>query len=235
MKHGKQHRAAQAQVEGQKAYALEEAVALVLKVKHAKFDESLEIAMRLGVDPKHADQMVRGSVVLPNGTGKSVRVLALTKGAKEAEAQTAGADYVGCDEYIQKIQEGWLEFDALVATPDVMGQVGRLGKILGPRGLMPSPKTGSVTMDIGKAVSDLKAGKVEYRVDKAGNVHSVLGKSSFTAEKLVENARAFIEAVLRARPAAAKGQYLRRVAISTTMGPGVRIDHSRLLTEAKQV
>ncbi|MBI3872516.1 MAG: 50S ribosomal protein L1 [candidate division Zixibacteria bacterium] len=233
MKEGKKQKAAKAQVDPQKQYPLEEAVALASQLKHTRFDESMDIAMRLGVDPKHADQMVRGSVVLPNGTGKAVRVLALTKGEKEAEAKAAGADYVGCDEYVQKIQEGWLEFDALVATPDVMGQVGRLGKILGPRGLMPSPKTGSVTMDIGKAVSDLKAGKVEYRVDKAGNIHSVVGKSSFPVDKLIENARVFIDAVVRAKPAAAKGQYVRRVAISTTMGPGIKVDHGRMVADTK--
>jgi large subunit ribosomal protein L1 len=213
---------------------LDEAVALALKVRYAKFDESLDVAMRLGVDPKHADQIVRGTVLLPHGTGKSVRVLALTKGEKVAEATAAGADYVGSDEYIEKIQQGWLEFDAVVATPDVMGQVGRLGKILGPRGLMPSPKTGAVTMDIAKAVSDLKGGKVEYRVDRAGNVHGLVGKVSFNAEKLVENARTFIDAVIKAKPAASKGQYVRNVSISTTLGPGVKVDHSRLVSESKR-
>jgi large subunit ribosomal protein L1 len=233
MKEGKKQRAAKTKVEAQKLYPLEQAVTLACEVKHATFDESLEVAMRLGVDPKHADQMVRGSVVLPHGTGRTVRVLALTKGEKEAEARAAGADYVGSDEYVQKIQEGWLEFDALVATPDVMGLVGRLGKILGPRGLMPSPKTGSVTMDIGKAVADLKAGKVEYRVDRAGNVHCAVGKWSFGVEKLVTNARMFIDAVIRAKPTAAKGQYVKRVAVSTTMGPGIKVDHNPLVSESK--
>ncbi|HUU45363.1 MAG TPA: 50S ribosomal protein L1 [Acidobacteriota bacterium] len=233
MKVGKKHKTAKEKVDSQKLYPLEEAVALARDVKHAKFDESLEIAMRLGVDPKHADQMVRGSVVLPHGTGRTIRVLALTKGEKEAEAREAGADHVGCDDFVQKIQEGWLEFDAVVATPDVMSQVGRLGKILGPRGLMPSPKTGGVTMEIGKAVRDLKAGKVEFRVDKAGNVHSSLGKTSFEMEQLVANARSFIESVIRARPSAAKGQYVKRIALSTTMGPGIKVDHAPLVAELK--
>jgi large subunit ribosomal protein L1 len=208
-------------------------VALALNTRYAKFDESVDVAMRLGVNPKHADQIVRGTVVLPHGTGKTIRVLALTKGEKEAEAREAGADYVGSDEYIEKIQQGWLEFDAVVATPDVMSQVGRLGKILGPRGLMPSPKTGGVTMEIGKAVSDLKGGKVEYRVDRAGNVHGLVGKTSFEPDRLIENAQAFIGAVVRAKPAAAKGQYVCNVSISTTMGPGIKIDHSRLMAEMK--
>ena len=234
MKTGKKHRESKSKVNRGTALPLEDAVALALRVRYAKFDESLDVAMRLGVDPKHADQIVRGTVVLPHGTGKSVRVLALTKGEKQAEATLAGADYVGADEYIEKIQQGWLEFDAVVATPDVMGQVGRLGKILGPRGLMPSPKTGAVTMEIGKAVADLKGGKVEYRVDRAGNIHGLVGKTSFTAEKLVENARAFIDAVIRAKPPAAKGQYVRNVSISTTLGPGVKVDYSRLITESKR-
>jgi large subunit ribosomal protein L1 len=234
MKTGKKHRESKSKVDRGTALPLDEAVALALKVRYAKFDESLDVAMRLGVDPKHADQIVRGTVLLPHGTGKSVRVLALTKGEKVAEATAAGADYAGSDEYIEKIQQGWLEFDAVVATPDVMGQVGRLGKVLGPRGLMPSPKTGAVTMDIAKAVSDLKGGKVEYRVDRAGNVHGLVGKVSFNAEKLVENARAFIDAVIKAKPAASKGQYVRNVSISTTLGPGVKVDHSRLVSESKR-
>jgi large subunit ribosomal protein L1 len=234
MKTGKKHLQAKSKVSREKTYSLNEAVALALELRHAKFDESLEVAMRLGVDPKHADQIVRGTVILPHGTGKTIRVLALTKGEKEAEARAAGADFVGCDEFVQKIQEGWLDFDAIVATPDVMGQVGRLGKVLGPRGLMPSPKTGSVTMDIAKAVSDLKAGKVEYRVDRAGNIHSAVGKAGFGQEKLAVNARAFIDAVIRAKPAASKGQYVRTVTLCTTMGPGIKIDFSRLVADLKQ-
>jgi len=234
MKIGKKHRDAKSKIDRAATLPLEEAIDLALNVRHAKFDESVDVAMRLGVDPKHADQIVRGTVILPHGTGKTIRVLALTKGEKEAEAREAGADYVGADEFVQKIQEGWLDFDAVVATPDVMGQVGRLGKVLGPRGLMPSPKTGGVTMDIGKAVSDLKAGKVEYRVDRAGNVHSLVGKASFGRDKLITNARAFIDAVMRARPPAAKGQYVRHVSVSTTMGPGVPVDHSRLAADTKK-
>jgi large subunit ribosomal protein L1 len=233
MKVGKKHLQAKSKVSREKNYALGEAIELALELRHAKFDESLEVAMRLGVDPKHADQIVRGTVILPHGTGKSVRVLALTKGEKEAEARAAGADFVGCDEFVQKIQGGWLDFDAIVATPDVMGQVGRLGKVLGPRGLMPSPKTGSVTMDIGKAVNDLKAGKVEYRVDRAGNIHSAVGRVGFGAEKLAANARAFIDAVIRAKPSASKGQYVRNVSVCTTMGPGIKIDYSRLVADVK--
>lgn len=230
---GKKYRAARDKIDSQKLYLLDEGVALAREVKPTAFDESLDIAMRLGVDPKHADQMVRGFVVLPNGTGRTVRVLALTKGEKEAEAREAGADYVGVDEFIPKIQEGWLEFDAIVATPDVMSLVGRLGKVLGPRGLMPSPKTGGVTMDIAKAVKELKAGKVEYRVDKSGNIHSAVGRTSFDLADLITNARAFIESVIRARPSVVKGQYVKRISLATTMGPGIRIDHGPLLLEFK--
>jgi len=232
MKEGKKHRSAKEKIDSQKAYTLDEAVTMAVQVKHAKFDETVDLAMRLGVDPKHADQLVRGSVVLPHGTGKTIRVLAIAKGDKEAEARAAGADFVGAEDMVEKIQGGWLDFDAMVATPDTMGLVGRLGKVLGPRGLMPSPKTGSVTMDIGKAVSDLKAGKVEYRVDRAGNIHSIVGKSSFPVPKLIENAKVLIDAVIKARPAAAKGQYVKRIALSTTMGPGIRIDHTKMGTEA---
>ena len=234
MKIGKMHRAAKAKIDRANSVPLAQAIDTALDVRHAKFDESVDVAMRLGVDPKHADQIVRGTVILPHGTGKDIRVLALTKGPKEAEAREAGADYVGSDEFVKKIQEGWLDFDAVVATPDVMGQVGRLGKVLGPRGLMPSPKTGGVTMDIGKAVSDLKAGKVEYRVDRGGNVHSLVGKTSFGRDKLLENARAFIDAVIKSKPPAAKGQYIHHVSVSTTMGPGIPVDHSGLLAEMKK-
>jgi large subunit ribosomal protein L1 len=190
----------------------------------AKFDETMDLAVRLGVDPKHADQMVRGTVVLPHGTGKKVRVLVFAKGEKEKEAQEAGADYVGAEDLVEKIQGGWLEFDRAIATPDIMGQVGRLGKVLGPRGLMPNPKTGTVTFEVGKAVREFKGGKIEFRVEKAGIVHVPFGKASFTPQQLTENAVAVLEALLRAKPAASKGRYVKDVSISSTMGPGVRVD-----------
>ncbi|MGH7419178.1 MAG: 50S ribosomal protein L1, partial [Candidatus Rokuibacteriota bacterium] len=190
---------------------------------YAKFDESVDVAVRLGVDPKHADQLVRGTVVLPNGTGKSIRVLVIAQGDKAKEAEAAGADFVGV-EYIQKIKDGWLDTDAVVATPDVMGQLAPLGKVLGPRGLMPNPKAGTVTMDVARAVRELKAGKIEFRVDKAGIVHAPIGKRSFPAQALEQNLQAFMEAIVRAKPAAAKGQYVRSVTVSSTMGPGVRLD-----------
>jgi large subunit ribosomal protein L1 len=200
-----------------------EALRVVKETATAKFDETVEVAVRLGVDPRHADQIVRGTVVLPHGTGKTVRVLALTQGEKEAAAEEAGADYVGLD-HVQKIKDGWLEFDAVVATPDVMGQVGQLGRVLGPRGLMPTPKAGTVTFDVGKAVKEIKAGKIEFRVDRTGNVHAPIGKVSFSVEQLAQNLDAFMEVIMRARPSAAKGTYLRSVTVSSTMGPGIRID-----------
>ena len=203
---------------------LETAVERAKSVASAKFDETLEMAVRLGVDPKHADQMVRGTVVLPHGVGKSVRVLVFAKGEKEKEAQGAGADYVGCEDLIEKIQQGWLEFDRAIATPDVMGLVGKLGKILGPRGLMPNPKTGTVTFEVGKAVQEFKAGKIEFRVEKAGIVHAPVGKISFSKDQLVENASVFLDALIKAKPASAKGKYLRGIVISSTMGPGIKID-----------
>ena len=206
-----------------KRYPIAEAVELVKKTAVAKFDETIELHVRLGVDPKYADQQVRGAVVLPNGTGKSKRVLVFAKGEKVKEAEDAGADVVGSDEIVQKIQGGWLEFDVAVATPNMMGVVGRLGKILGPRGLMPNPKLGTVTMDLGKAISEIKAGKVEYRTDKAGNVHCPIGKASFDAEKLQQNYQALIDTLNRAKPAAAKGQYMRSITLSATMGPGVPV------------
>jgi large subunit ribosomal protein L1 len=190
----------------------------------AKFDESVDISFRLGVDPKHADQMVRGAVVLPNGIGKSVRVAVFAKGDKEREAREAGADTVGAEDLVEKVNGGWTDFDTAIATPDLMGQVGRLGKVLGPRGLMPNPKLGTVTFDVAKAVREAKAGKVEFRVDKAGNIHTPVGKKSFSAENIAANAMAVIEAIVRAKPSAAKGTYLRRVTVSTTMGPGVQVD-----------
>jgi large subunit ribosomal protein L1 len=217
-----------AQVDVEKAYGLEEAIDLARKVAYAKFNESVELAVRLGVNPKHADQMVRGAVVLPHGTGKQVRVLVFAKGEKEREAREAGADLVGAEDLVEKIQGGWLEFDTAVATPDLMGQVGRLGKILGPRGLMPNPKVGTVTFDVARAVREVKAGKVEFKVDKAGNVHVPVGRKSFSPEQLVANAQAVLEALMRAKPPAAKGQYLRSITVSTTMGPGVPVDVQRV-------
>ncbi|MEX2282137.1 MAG: 50S ribosomal protein L1 [Gemmatimonadota bacterium] len=201
----------------------DEAVKLVKENAFAKFDETVEVAVRLGVDPRHADQVVRGTVVLPHGTGKSVRVLVVAQGDKAKEAQDAGADFVGM-EYIQKITDGWLDFDVAVATPDVMGQFGKLGRVLGPRGLMPSPKAGTVTFDIGKAVKEIKAGKIEFRVDKTGNLHAPIGRVSFDQQKLAANLEAFMDTVVRAKPSSAKGTYIRSVTVSSTMGPGVRID-----------
>lgn len=221
--HGKRYRAAAATVERSRTYTAQEALERVKATATAKFDESIDVAVRLGVDPKHADQIVRGTVSLPHGTGKTVRVLVIAAGEKAAEAEAAGADLVGV-EYVQKIKEGWLDTDVIVATPDVMGQLGPLGKILGPRGLMPNPKAGTVTMDVGRAVKELKAGKIEFRVDKAGIVHAAIGKRSFAAERLVENLQAVMDAILRAKPAAAKGTYVRSVTVSSTMGPGVRLD-----------
>jgi large subunit ribosomal protein L1 len=206
-------------------YELADAVAAIKSGPGAKFDESVDLAMNLGVDPRHADQMVRGALVLPHGTGKSVRVLVFCKGEKEQEAQAAGADYVGAEELAKKIQdEGWLDFEQVIATPDMMGVVGRLGRVLGPRGLMPNPKLGTVTMDVGRAVSESKSGKVEYRVDKNGIIHAAIGKRSFDEQQITANAAALIDAVVRAKPAATKGTYLKKISISTTMGPGVRID-----------
>ncbi|OPL16522.1 MAG: 50S ribosomal protein L1 [delta proteobacterium MLS_D] len=211
-------------VEPGRNYSLREAVELVVSTARAKFDETVDVAIRLGVNPKHADQMVRGSVVLPNGLGKTVRVLVFAKGEKEREAQEAGADHVGSDDLVEKIKEGWLEFDRVVATPDMMGTVGKLGKILGPRGLMPNPKVGTVTFDVKQAVTELKAGQVEFRVEKAGIVHSPVGKVSFGADKLIENILALIEAIMKLKPASSKGTYLKNISIATTMGPGVRVD-----------
>lgn len=223
--HGKKFRAAKAKVES-RSYGLSDAVALAKQVSFAKFDETVEMAMRLGVDPKHADQMVRGTVVLPHGTGKSVRVLVFASGEKMREAEEAGADVVGGEELAGKIEAGWLEFDAVVATPDMMRVVGKLGRVLGPRGLMPNPKAGTVSPDVAKAVRDIKAGKVEFRVDKTGIVHAPLGKMSFSKDQLVENAQALIAAVLKAKPSAAKGKYVKTVSLSSTMGPGIRIDEN---------
>ncbi len=220
---GKKFDAARGKVEA-KLYSVEDAIPLLQQIKFAKFDESIEIAMRLGVNPKHADQMVRGTVVLPHGLGRSKRVLAIAGPDKQKEAEDAGADTVGGDEIVEKIQGGWMDFDAVVATPDMMRSVGKLGRILGPRGLMPNPKTGTVTTDVTKAIGEIKAGKVEFRVDKAGVVHAPIGKASFAPENLIANAYALMSSVIKAKPAAAKGKYLRSIAVSSTMGPGVRID-----------
>ena len=230
---GRKFDEARAKVES-KLYALEEAIPLVQRIKFAKFDESVEIVMRLGVNPKHADQMVRGTVVLPHGLGRSRRVLVIAGADKQKEAAEAGADTIGGDEMVEKIQGGWMEFDAVVATPDMMRSVGKLGRILGPRGLMPNPKTGTVTTDVSKAVSEIKAGKVEYRVDKAGVVHAPIGKASFATANLVENAQALMTSVIRAKPVAAKGKYVRSIAVSSTMGPGVRVDSASIEAVAKK-
>ncbi len=222
---GKKYREALKQIDRQKHYPLEEALKLVIANKVAKFDETVELAVRLNVDPRQADQNVRGTVVMPNGTGKVARVLVLAKGEKEREAREAGADYVGNDDLIKKIQEeNWLDFDRVIATPDVMGAVGRIGKILGPRGMMPNPRVGTVTFDIAKAVGEVKAGKVDYRVDKAGVIHARIGKVSFAEQKLLENAQALLAAIIRSKPASAKGNYVKSVAVSSTMGPGVKVD-----------
>ncbi len=221
--HGKKYRAAAAKVTADKQYAAKQALELVKGGAYAKFDETVEVVVRLGVDPRHADQVVRGTVVLPAGTGATVRVLVIAVGDKAKEAETAGADFVGT-EYIAKIKEGWTDFDVMIATPDQMGQVGQLGRILGPRGLMPNPKAGTVTMNVGQAVRELKAGKIEFRVDKAGNVQAPIGKVSFGVDALETNFSAFMDQIIRSKPAAAKGVYVRTVAVSSTMGPGVRID-----------
>jgi large subunit ribosomal protein L1 len=222
-RHGKKYREAAKHRDILTRYQPKQAIELVKNNAYAKFDETVEVAVRLGVDPRHADQVVRGTVVLPAGTGKSVRVLVIAVGEKAREAEAAGADFVGV-EHIPKIKEGWLDFDVMVATPDQMGQVGQLGRILGPRGLMPNPKAGTVTFDVGRAVREVKAGKIEFRVDKAGNVHAPIGKLSFTHEQLEQNFGAFMDQIVRSKPAASKGVYIRNVAISSTMGPGVKID-----------
>jgi len=223
-KPGKKYLEALKLIDREKRYSVDEACALVGKTAKKKFDETVDVAIRLGVDPKHADQMVRGAVVLPHGIGKTVRIAVFAKGDKAREAQEAGADTVGAEDLVERVQGGFMDFDTAIATPDLMGQVGRLGKVLGPRGLMPNPKLGTVTFDVGRAVREAKAGKIEFRVDKAGNVHTPVGKHSFGAEQLRANAMALIEAIVRAKPAASKGIYLRSLTISTTMGPGVPID-----------
>src|SRR6201985_3170945 len=233
-KQGKKYEAAAKQVEA-KPYPLAEAVTLVQKIKFTKFDETVEIHMRLGVDPKHADQMVRGTVVMPNGLGKSKKVLVIASGDKQREASEAGADFVGGEDMVNKIQsESWTDYDAVIATPDMMRSVGKLGEVLGPRGLMPNPKTGTVTTDVAKAIQEIKAGKVEFRVDKTGVIHAPVGKVSFTAEKLVENASSLITAVIKAKPAAAKGKYVKSATLCSTMGPGIPIDVAELTAKEAQ-
>lgn len=223
-RHGKKYAEARAKVDREKRYSLDEALDLIGQTHFVKFDETVDLAVKLGVDPKHADQMVRGAIVLPHGTGSSVRVLVFAKGEKEKDASDAGADYVGSDDYIKKIQEGWLDFDKVIATPDLMGQVGKLGKVLGPRGLMPNPKVGTVTFDISRAVKEQKAGKIEFKVNKDGIVHAPAGKVSFEKQKLRENLVAILDVIIKAKPPASKGNYVKGVSISSTMGPGIRVD-----------
>jgi large subunit ribosomal protein L1 len=220
----KKQKEALSKVDRTKSYGLKDAIELVKETSYVKFDETVDLAVRLGVDPRHADQMVRGAVVLPNGLGKQVRVLVFAKGEKEKEAKDAGADYVGSDDLVAKIQEGWFDFDTAIATPDMMGVVGKIGKLLGPRGLMPNPKVGTVTFDIAKAVKESKAGKVEFRVEKAGIIHTPVGKRSFEVTKLQENVLAIIEALMKSKPSAAKGTYLKKITVSSTMGPGINLD-----------
>jgi large subunit ribosomal protein L1 len=230
----KREKAANAVYDRAKEHGVEEAMEILGKLPRAKFDETVDLSLRLGVDPKHADQMVRGAVVLPHGIGKAVRVAVFAKGEKEREAREAGADVVGAEDLVERVQGGWLEFDSAIATPDLMGQVGRLGKVLGPRGLMPNPKLGTVTFDIGRAVREAKAGKVEFRVDKAGNVHVPVGKRSFSKDQISANALALLEAIIRAKPAAAKGQYLRSITVSSTMSPGIKVDVQRVASQFKK-
>jgi len=229
MKYGKKYAESLKSFDASKLYEIDEAVEIVLNTAKANFDETIEFHTRLGVDPKQADQQVRGVLVLPNGTGKNVKVLVIAKGEKADKAQAAGADYVGAEEMIQKIQtENWFDFDVMITTPDMMGAVGRIGKVLGPKGLMPSPKSGTVTMDVEKAVKDVKAGKVEYRLDKTAVIHCPIGKKSFGKEKLIENYRALMDAIVKAKPAAAKGQYVKSIAIASTMGPGVKVNNKNI-------
>ncbi|WP_028307177.1 50S ribosomal protein L1 [Desulfitibacter alkalitolerans] len=230
-KHGKKYQDAEKLIEKGKFYEPKEAFELVKQTGTAKFDETVEVAIKLGVDPRHADQQVRGTVVLPHGTGKTVKVLVFAKGEKVVEAEKAGADYVGAEDLIEKIQGGWLDFDVAIATPDMMGVVGKLGRVLGPRGLMPNPKAGTVTFDVGRAVQESKAGRIEYRVDKAGTIHAPLGKISFEAEKLYENFDALLGALIKAKPAASKGQYIRQIYVAATMGPGIPISPQKAVNK----
>lgn len=231
MARGKKYQASSDKIDKERSYDLEEAIALAKEAAFAKFDESLDIAVKLGVNPKHADQMVRGSVSLPNGTGKDVKVLVFCKGEKAKEAEAAGADFVGDDELISKVQDGWTAFDKVVATPDMMAQVGKLGKVLGPRGLMPNPKVGTVTQDVAKVVNELKAGMIEFRVDKNGIIHTTVGKKSFEDGKLMENIKALLDTLVKMKPASAKGQYVRGIFLSASQGPSVRLDHAKVVNE----
>ncbi|MEW6016045.1 MAG: 50S ribosomal protein L1 [Candidatus Zixiibacteriota bacterium] len=234
MKHSKRYKSLREKVDPTKQYPLQEAVKILKENSHTKFDESIEVAARLGVDPKHADQLVRGTVALPHGTGKKVRVLVFAVGEKETEAKEAGADYVGSDDLVAKIQGGWLDFDVAVATPDMMKVIGKLGKILGTRGLMPNPKAGTVTLDIGRTVRELKAGRIEYRVDRQANVAAAVGKVSFSEEAIAENIKTFVDALMRAKPASAKGQYLKALSVSSTMGIGIKLDYQSLVADMKK-
>ncbi len=235
MKHGKKYNTARKNIGEKVSLPLEQAVKLVKDNAYAKFDETVEVAVRLGVDPKQADQMIRGTVALPNGTGKKVRILVIAKDDKLEDARAAGADHAGNEDYLEKIKAGWADIDVIVATPDMMGKLGPLGKVLGPKGLMPNPKAGTVTADVTKAIKEIKAGKIEYRVDKTGNIGVPIGKASFTHEALTQNAMAFLEAIVKARPASAKGTYLKNAAISSTMGPGVKVSTADILSRVKSV
>ncbi len=233
MKRSNRYNEQVAKLDKSKTYELEPAIDLMKSMASTKFDETIDVVVRLGVDPRHADQMVRGTVALPHGTGKTVRVLVLTKGGKEKEAEEAGADYVGLDEYVEKLQQGWLDCDVIIATPDAMSTVGKLGRILGPKGMMPNPKSGTVTLEVGQAVKDIKAGRIDFRVDRNGNLHVVAGKASFSAAQIKENIKAFLETIMRLKPASSKGQYIRSATLSTTMGPSIKLDRAALMDELK--
>jgi large subunit ribosomal protein L1 len=233
MNRGKKYKASAEKVESTKLYSLEEAVPVLKQMEKAKFDETVLLSANLGVDPRHADQQVRGTVVLPHGTGKKVRVLVIARGEKEKDAADAGADFVGADEFIPKLREGWVDVDVIISTPDLMGEVGKLGKVLGPKGLMPNPKSGTVTFDVAKAVREVKAGKIEYRVDKGSNIHVPVGKMSFDAEKLLENIKVLVSEILRVKPSSAKGKYLKSLSLSPTMGPSIKLDTQQVINAVK--